>query len=778
MTLTVAVLIPAHNEASTIGELVRAVLDQPYPISQLIVVADSCTDRTADIAHRSGATLVLETTFKDKAANQNAALAHVTADVIVGFDGDSRPEPDCISLMMADLERGYDATCSSILPLQETGFFIEARRFAYSLGSQWWRLCQRKVGRLQVLTGASYAFRTEVVRAVGGFPSGLISADMDITWKLHEHGYKTWYTDKALTLTVDPATWKEYKAQMPRWAAGYFQNVARYRRLILNWRSLLTVGTAIFDLVTLWWWVLLVSYNLVTWQHLSMFHYMGYWFLAHTALTVYLVSRVVGWKKAVLGFWPYTILNFYNKCLYTKSMFREWLLGRHYACVDDKTEALTPLGWRPHSELTDGDLIAGYDTGTGTLGWEPATFSRYDVTEPLVTVEQLSTSQRLTGTHRMLVRTKQRGTHVELAEDVRKDCEVLLAAPWSPQRLEGPGEGLAALLGWFVAAGRRDGDQAIISRPRAADSNTCQAIRGLLNAVRAEWTEQVHLDRSGGAAPAPGAPERTEFVVGGAVAQWLTTVVPPGTLTYEVVFGWPEAECRALLDALVEGGGILRKGDRFTLVRRHRTAAELLQCLAIRCGLHARIRLRRSDGAWLVNVNTTRWVRVRGGNSKGSGLLPRETYEGVVWCPTVRTGFWLARRSGMPFLTGNSWTGRTGRKTIITPMTVRRRLILGQFGAMAGAIAAEVGGLLGDTLLFGAGAVAAVVIPLCLIREPRDGKRQCACGAAPLPTSLSGALAGFPPTDDRAAGVAGVSPIGFRGAAVPCRRSSRPLSHH
>ncbi|WP_129312381.1 glycosyltransferase [Streptomyces sp. L2] len=719
MTLTVAVLIPAHNEEATIGELVRAVLDQPYPIAQLIVVADSCTDRTADVARLAGSTLVLETTFKDKAANQNAALPHITADVIVGFDGDSRPEPDCISLMVADLERGYDATCSSILPLQDTGFFIEARRFAYSLGSQWWRLSQRRVGRIQVLTGASYAFRTEVVRAVGGFPNGLISADMDITWKLHEHGYKTWYTDKALTLTIDPATWKEYKAQMPRWAAGYFQNVARYRRLMLNWRSVLVVGTAVFDLVTLWWWLLVVLYNLITWRHLSMFHYMGYWFLAHTVLTMYLVSRVVGWKKALLGFWPYTILNFYNKYLYTRSLFREWLLGRHYACVDEETQALTPQGWRSHSELDDGDLIAAYDTETDTLGWERATFFRYDVTERLLAVEQLSSSQRLTERHRVLVWTEQHGMHVRFAKHVGKDCKVPIAAPWAPQRAEGHGRELAALLGWFIAGGWYDGDEAVISRPGTADPDSCQTIRDLLRSAGAAWCE-LRGDGSGGASPHPDDHGRTEFVINGAVAQWLASVVPAGTLTYDVVFRWPQAECLVLLDALVDGCGTRRGGHGFALVREDRAEAETLQCLAIRCGLHAKVRQRRGDGAWLVNVNAKRWVRLRARKDESPGSLPRQSYSGVVWCPTVRTGFWLARRKGMPFITGNSWTGRTGRKTVITPMTARRRLVFGYVGAVAGAAAAGAGGWIGSTPLLGAGVAAAAVIPLSLVRPRRD----------------------------------------------------------
>jgi hypothetical protein len=32
-----------------------------------------------------------------------------------------------------------------------------------------------------------------------------------------------------------------------------------------------------------------------------------------------------------------------------------------------------------------------------------------------------------------------------------------------------------------------------------------------------------------------------------------------------------------------------------------------------------------------------------------------EHYEGVVWCPSVSTGAWIARRGGQPFVTGNTW---------------------------------------------------------------------------------------------------------------------------
>ena len=52
-----AFFIAAHNEEPVIGNLVRSILDQDYP-SELIdvfVVADACTDNTAEAARRAGA---------------------------------------------------------------------------------------------------------------------------------------------------------------------------------------------------------------------------------------------------------------------------------------------------------------------------------------------------------------------------------------------------------------------------------------------------------------------------------------------------------------------------------------------------------------------------------------------------------------------------------------------------------------------------------------------------------------------------------------------------
>jgi biofilm PGA synthesis N-glycosyltransferase PgaC len=326
---TATVLIPAHNEAATVVDLVKACLHQPYPLEDIVVVADSCTDDTAEMARLAGATKVIEVDFKDKASSQNAALFDIVTEVIVGFDGDTIPRPDCIELMIRDIEQGFDATCATVLPIQPRGFFIRARRFAYALGRRWWRLCQARVGRIQVLTGAAYVFKTEAIKSIGGFPGGLISADMDATWALHKARYKLGYAGDAVALTYDPETFSVYRQQMRRWSSGYFQNMAKYRRELLHWRAMLVVWTALFDLCCLFVYETALGITLITGQY-KLASTFALWLAIHAVVTTVLVATVVGVREAVLGYFPYLIVNYYNKWLYLCAFVREWILGRHY----------------------------------------------------------------------------------------------------------------------------------------------------------------------------------------------------------------------------------------------------------------------------------------------------------------------------------------------------------------------------------------------------------------------------------------------------------------
>jgi len=52
-----AVVVPAHNEETVIGHIIDSLFRQNYPreLYDVFVVADNCTDKTAEIAERQGA---------------------------------------------------------------------------------------------------------------------------------------------------------------------------------------------------------------------------------------------------------------------------------------------------------------------------------------------------------------------------------------------------------------------------------------------------------------------------------------------------------------------------------------------------------------------------------------------------------------------------------------------------------------------------------------------------------------------------------------------------
>ena len=97
----VAVLIPAHDEAETIGTILADLRAQSAPAAGILVVADHCTDATASVAAAGGAeVLELETGGGSKGATVAAGIEHLKArewDVLLLVDADCRVEPDFVA---------------------------------------------------------------------------------------------------------------------------------------------------------------------------------------------------------------------------------------------------------------------------------------------------------------------------------------------------------------------------------------------------------------------------------------------------------------------------------------------------------------------------------------------------------------------------------------------------------------------------------------------------------------------------------------------------------
>src|SRR5919107_2772598 len=113
----VVVLVPAHNEQEQIADTITSLLTQTRPPDRVVVVADNCTDETADIARRLGVevlTTVGNTAKKAGALNQalNRLLPTLADDDrVLVMDADSSLDERFLEAADERLSRGDIAAC-------------------------------------------------------------------------------------------------------------------------------------------------------------------------------------------------------------------------------------------------------------------------------------------------------------------------------------------------------------------------------------------------------------------------------------------------------------------------------------------------------------------------------------------------------------------------------------------------------------------------------------------------------------------------------------------
>ena len=321
----------------------------------------------------------------------------------------------------------------------------------------------------------------------------------------------------------------------------------------------------------------------------------------------------------------------------------------HFACVDAETEALTISGWKRHEELRDGEQIAAYDRVSRALVWQPATFHRYPFDGDLVAIEKRDSSQRMTTDHRCLVRRRVGGVAETTAGNLRPGMEILTTAPlWRWAQSEGPGDDFAALLGWYLTEGERRRSRIIrIHQSISANPHHVATIRDLLFRLGADFTERKRT-RTWRGRPSI----EVIFSVKGAIADRLEQFSSNKTINLEWL-NWPRNNIRALLDAIIDGDGHRRPDGRACVIQKDRSFLDAFQVLALRLCWRTHISS-RPDGGHVLYITKGDWLTLRGTDGKHTPI-GTVRYKGVVWCPSVPSTFWIARRRGRTFITGNTF---------------------------------------------------------------------------------------------------------------------------
>lgn len=296
----VSVVVPAHNEGPVIVPTVRGLLASDYRDLEVIVVDDGSTDDTleclinafhlapVDLPAEDHASLPskhirsewrplgdlrLRVISKDaggcKADAVNAGVALATQPLLLVLDGDGLLDKVAISrAVSAFLEAGDDvvAVGGTILPVNDCtvtditvtqarvprGFIAACQLLEYLRAFVIGRTGLARMSAVTLVSGAFGLFRTDMIRAVGGYTVGHLGEDLDITLRLlrwaTEHRPETrprvLQVPEAILWTEVPSTWAVLKRQRVRWHRGLVQALREHRDMIgrPKWRGVGLVG--------------------------------------------------------------------------------------------------------------------------------------------------------------------------------------------------------------------------------------------------------------------------------------------------------------------------------------------------------------------------------------------------------------------------------------------------------------------------------------------------------------------------------------------------------
>jgi len=98
----ISVIIPAYNEADTIGDLVSSIRSL-YPAAEIIVIDDGSSDSTADVAKVAGAEVFSHPYNIGNGAAIKSGIRVAKGNILVFMDGDGQHNPEDIARLIENI---------------------------------------------------------------------------------------------------------------------------------------------------------------------------------------------------------------------------------------------------------------------------------------------------------------------------------------------------------------------------------------------------------------------------------------------------------------------------------------------------------------------------------------------------------------------------------------------------------------------------------------------------------------------------------------------------
>lgn len=232
-------IIPAHNEESVIANLIDSLKRQNYPseLLDIYVIADNCTDKTAQIAKNAGA-IVLER-FDEENKTKGYALKwflnkkieeNAPYDAFCVFDADNIAHEDFIKNMNKKLCQGEDVVQGYRDIKNPTDSWISAGyAIFYWTMNRFYHLARYNLGLSPLINGTGFMVKFDVVKPTG-WDTKTLTEDIEFSLKRIIAGKKLGWATDAIVYDEQPVGFKQSWSQRSRWTVGHMQCIQNYTK--------------------------------------------------------------------------------------------------------------------------------------------------------------------------------------------------------------------------------------------------------------------------------------------------------------------------------------------------------------------------------------------------------------------------------------------------------------------------------------------------------------------------------------------------------------------
>jgi cellulose synthase/poly-beta-1,6-N-acetylglucosamine synthase-like glycosyltransferase len=234
----VSVIIPAWNEEVGLVATIKTILASSYRHLEVIVVNDGSTDQSDEIMRMfiqkyesmvGGSRNYIPLIYhyqpnggKGTALNKAISLSH--GEIIVSFDADSVVHEDAIKHFVSYFANPYVMAVAGNIKVGNTRTIlglVQSLEYYFSFQN---KKAEALLGIVFVIGGAASAFRREVFNRLGGYNTGTLTEDLDLSLRIQKAGMCIVYAPEAVVHTEGATTLRALLRQRLRWKRGRLES--------------------------------------------------------------------------------------------------------------------------------------------------------------------------------------------------------------------------------------------------------------------------------------------------------------------------------------------------------------------------------------------------------------------------------------------------------------------------------------------------------------------------------------------------------------------------